>query len=86
MSESSVGPGRTDKYAVIPHCVDHIQSHRAPSCRWGALRPHVNAKEKTGVSDRANSATLLCELLQSDAEAVAHRKRFLRDLVTLQDC
>lgn len=81
-----IGPCRADKHAVIPHCVDHIQSHCTPAaCRRCAPRPYVDAKEKTGVSDCTNSMKLLCDLLQPGSEALAHGKRFLGDLVTLQD-
>ena len=50
-----VGACRADKNAVIPHCVDHIQSHRTPACRRCAFRTHVDAKEKAGITDRTNA-------------------------------
>lgn len=80
-----IGPGRADKQAMIPHCVDQVQSHRTPACRRGSLSPYVDAKEETGISYGANLMSLRCKLLQSLAEAPAHCNRFLRDLVALQD-
>lgn len=80
-----IGPSRADKHAVIPHCVDQVQSHRTTAWRRDSLSPYVDAKEEPGVSDTANLMTLRCELLQSGAEAPADRKRLLRNLVSLQD-
>ncbi len=80
-----VCPCRADKDAVVAQCVHHIQRHCPPACRRGTLRPDIDAKEQTGVSDGANPIWLLRDFLQPGSEALAHGKRFLGDLVALQD-